>query len=689
MLALIRMDWTLSRGLLLKLSPIFALWLAVPVVAHGTGPQLYASFVCAAVLGFLPLGPYLAPGSIEPFLCALPVSRGQIVTARYLSALAGTALGLLLPIAIWGCLGLAGWFHQPRPEARDLALGLCLQAQLLATFTFLFLPFHFRFPGDRGLAWFGAAALGAGALLVLGLGWGELSHRSLILAQRYLDGGAFLLGAFLALAGLGALSLWLSIRGYRGQIAPRPLAFWAPAMVFLPVVALAVGAARSPVVLQAPATREVLDGLVSPLVEPGGPGCAVLVVKDGRVLLRKAYGLADLAGQVPLRPGDVFRIGSLTKQFTAALVLRRVEEGRLALAAPVRNYVPEVPAAWAKVTVEQCLRHTAGLPEYTMAGLRENEDLSPDRILQRVRGQSLAFEPGTSWQYSNTGYLLLGMALERVTGRTYARMVAEDLAGPLGLAHTGAETDSRSVQGYVAGTEAAGPISLTQPFAAGCMVSTVDDLAAWTLALHGGKVLKPASLKLMLSPGRTPDGLAAVYGMGLGLKEAQGRMTIGHAGAIAGFVCALVAEPGSQAVAVVLCNTMAPKVSPEALAVRLLDAACGRPRPEPRTIALAEADLEAVAGTYVLEAGPELRLRRDGQRLLAGTGGPAEVELFAQTRTRFFLRMVDASLNFQMGPDGRASGFTLEQDGKRIRARRRVGSAPNKPGSKVEVSPTP
>ena len=125
------------------------------------------------------------------------------------------------------------------------------------------------------------------------------------------------------------------------------------------------------------------------------------------------------------------------------------------------------------------------------------------------------------------------MALERVPGRTDARMVAEDLAGPLGLAHTGAETDSRSVQGYVAGTEAAGPISLTQPFAAGCMVSTVDDLAAWTLALHGGKVLRPASLKLMLSPGRTPDGKAAVYGMGLGLKEAQGRMTIGHAGAIA------------------------------------------------------------------------------------------------------------------------------------------------------------
>jgi len=155
------------------------------------------------------------------------------------------------------------------------------------------------------------------------------------------------------------------------------------------------------------------------------------------------------------------------------------------------------------------------------------------------------------------------------------------------------------------------------------------------------------------------------------LEEAGGRMTFGHAGAIGGFVCALEAEPGRQAVAVVLCNTMAPKVPPAALAGRLLDAACGRARPEPRAIALAEADLEAVAGTYILDAGPELRLRRDGKRLMAGAGGPAEVELFAQSRTRFFPKMVDATLDFQLGPDGRATGFTLEQDGKRIRAKRR------------------
>lgn len=173
-----------------------------------------------------------------------------------------------------------------------------------------------------------------------------------------------------------------------------------------------------------------MDALLGRYYKADQPGAAVLVMKEGKVVFKKGYGLAHVELGVPLQPDMVFRIGSVTKQFTAAAVLLLAEEGKVDLQAPVGRYLKDLPAAWEKVTVEQLLNHTSGIPSYTndhayMAGMRE--DLTPVRILERVRAQPLLFEPGTNHRYTNTGYVVLGMLLERLSGKPYGEVLQKRL----------------------------------------------------------------------------------------------------------------------------------------------------------------------------------------------------------------------------------------------------------------------
>jgi len=225
MLALIRMDWTLSRGYFLRLIPLFLLWLSPLVATHqGPGVLLFSSFLFGTIFPFVTLFPFLAPTTIEPFLCALPVSRGQIVLARYVSALGTMVIGFLIPLALSGFGHLAGL--ETLPFSGDMAAGAGLQAVILASFLFLFLPFHFRFGGDRGLGYFGATGLVAVIILLVLFGWERIMAQALYLADRFLDGGFFALGGALGAMALGATSLALSMRVYgervKERVAPLP-----------------------------------------------------------------------------------------------------------------------------------------------------------------------------------------------------------------------------------------------------------------------------------------------------------------------------------------------------------------------------------------------------------------------------------------------------------------------------------
>jgi CubicO group peptidase (beta-lactamase class C family) len=295
---------------------------------------------------------------------------------------------------------------------------------------------------------------------------------------------------------------------------------------------------------------------------------AALVVDDGDVLFRGAFGFSAEDGGAN-KPETRFRIASITKQFTAALVMRLVEEGSLDLDATIREYLPEYPTPQGdQVTIHHLLTHTSGIPSYTNLPSFGGEMLavarSPGEIVGMTWEDELEFEPGTDFSYNNTGYVLLGWIVERVTGQSYDEALADRVLRPLELANTGYDRFTTPPVGHAAGFtrtltsyEPATFIDPSLPHAAGMLYSTVDDLHAWGRALVGlddGPFQDPSSTALMLTPGL--EG----YGYGVGIS----RRTIGredsvrviqHSGGIFGFSTMLRVFPDHDRMIVLLDNT--------------------------------------------------------------------------------------------------------------------------------------
>jgi CubicO group peptidase (beta-lactamase class C family) len=241
------------------------------------------------------------------------------------------------------------------------------------------------------------------------------------------------------------------------------------------------------------------------------PGAAVIVVKDGKTLFRRAYGMADLELGVPLQPDMVFRLGSITKQFTATAILMLAEEGKVNVQDRIEKHLPGYPTHGHIITVEHLLTHTSGIQSYTgMPGWMNDRimaPMKPQEIIDGFKKEPLNFGPGERWAYNNSGYILLGAIIEKVSGKSYEAFVKERVFDPLGMTSSYYDNPepiiNRRVSGYTG--DAKDPrnaryLSMTQPYAAGSLASTVDDLARWDQALAAGKVLKPESLARAWKP---------------------------------------------------------------------------------------------------------------------------------------------------------------------------------------------
>ena len=299
------------------------------------------------------------------------------------------------------------------------------------------------------------------------------------------------------------------------------------------------------------------------------PGLSIAVVRGSDTLVMAGWGLADVENGVRAGAQTVYRIGSITKQFTAALVLMAEREGRLRLDDSVQQYVPAFPTPGGRVTIRHLLNHTSGIPNYTALGATWRAvmhlDLSEDSLLGLVRRRPPDFRPGERFQYSNTNYFLLGTILERVYGRPYAELVRSRLTEPRRLRATRycdtAPIMPDRAQGYEPGpggrgVENAEYISMTLPFAAGGLCSTVGDLVSWTRALQEGRLLT-GLYAAMTTPGRLADGAPTGYGFGLFVDTLGGHRRIWHSGGINGFSASLDAYPDDSLIVVVLTNTEA------------------------------------------------------------------------------------------------------------------------------------
>ena len=396
---------------------------------------------------------------------------------------------------------------------------------------------------------------------------------------------------------------------------------------------------------------------------------AVLVAKDGQILFDRAYGLANVEWQVPNTPETRFRIGSITKQFTAAAILLLEERGKLSIDDPVSKYVADTPAAWEPITLRQLLNHTSGIPAFTAwpdYEILKRSPLELEKGLMRLREQPLEFAPGEKYSYSNSGYLLLGHIIEKVTGQKYGTFVQEQILGPLGLKDTAPDSNTaiipRRASGYVLAKgqlQNAAYINMEVPHAAGALYSTTHDLLLWTQALMGGRLLSAASLEKMTTPGKGD------YGFGLVVRTVADRKSIEHGGGIEGFNTQMNHYPESRVTVVVLANVNGPAATK--LAGQLGDLAHGERvilASELKEITLPAETRRKYVGVYQLAPKITNTIRLVDGRLTAQLSGQAAYPLFAYAEREFFLKIAEAREEFVTDETGRVTHFILYQNGR-------------------------
>lgn len=369
------------------------------------------------------------------------------------------------------------------------------------------------------------------------------------------------------------------------------------------------------------------------------PGAAVLVMRGDDVLYRGARGLADVAANVPLHPGHWFRIASVTKHISAAGLLTLVDNGKVSLDDPLATYLPTYPGA-AHITIEQLLNHTSGVKDYTSIPGTFNgpirRDLTTAQLVDYFKNEAPDFAPGEGWNYSNSGYVLFGAVIETVSGEPWHRYLDQALFEPLGMNDTGYGADpaviARQVTGYMTRGNVPGTplqLSMTQPHAAGALVSTVDDLVRWSRALHNGQVLKPETYLRMITPvGHAKD---YDYGYGIQTPTLRGRPALQHGGLIAGFSAYLLHVPGANLTVAVLHNseTPSPAQEPGTIARRLAAVALGDPYPPVTPVVVDITVLRQYEGVYRIDKDATRTLRVAGGLLTAQRTGQAREELTA------------------------------------------------------------
>lgn len=314
--------------------------------------------------------------------------------------------------------------------------------------------------------------------------------------------------------------------------------------------------------------EEFVDSVANTIVASGGVvGMSIGVARGDEILLAKGYGYANLEHAVPATGKTVYRIGSITKQFTAAAILLLAEEGEIAFDDPLTKFLPDYPAQGHTVTVRHLLDHTSGIRSVTAMPefrLEKRQDATHDEILATFKDVPFDFAPGEKFKYNNSGYYLLGVILENVTGETYAGFLQNRVFDPLALKDTCYDSHARIIPGRSSGyARAAGKkeffnaeyLSMTRPFAAGSLASTVEDLIAWQRGLLKNRILTADSYTLMTTPGELNDGKPTNYGCGVFLQKLDGHPVIRHGGGINGFRSELAYLPESDETIVVLTNT--------------------------------------------------------------------------------------------------------------------------------------
>ncbi|HSK80873.1 MAG TPA: serine hydrolase [Thermoanaerobaculia bacterium] len=423
------------------------------------------------------------------------------------------------------------------------------------------------------------------------------------------------------------------------------------------------------------------DRLLAEAYPADEPGAAAIVVLDGEVVLRKGYGLANVELQVPNGPEMVFELGSVTKQFTAAAILMLAERGQLRIEDDVTKYLPDYPTHGQKITIEHLLTHTSGIPSYT--GLPEwiprvREEMKLETLIGLFKDKPLEFTPGERWAYNNSAYVLLGAVIEKASGKSYEQFIEEEVFKPLGMKDSryghAAELVSRRAYGYGRDGENwknADYLSMTQPYAAGSLLSTVDDLVLWDKALSGGTLLRKASLDRMFTAVKLNSGQSTRYGYGWAVFDWEGRRIVEHGGDIFGFTSYVSRVPQERLFIAILSNNEASDPRPEAIVARIQGKIFGSPLEDRKPLPLAAREMDEYVGVYRFDEETTRTITRDGDKLFSRRSGGGKAEIKAFAKDSFYFEESDSRLRFRRDAQGKITGvdfsprYGLEGFGKR------------------------
>lgn len=427
------------------------------------------------------------------------------------------------------------------------------------------------------------------------------------------------------------------------------------------------------------------------------PGCSLAIIKQGQIVYQRGYGMAHLDRNIPITPETVFDIGSVSKQFTAAAVVLLSLKGELSLDDDIRDYFPDFPDYGTPVTIRHLINNISGIRDYTWLMLLARwsfDDNSKERdqeilgLIKRQKG--IQFPPGEAYFYSNSNWLLLALIVERVTGMSLGEFARKNLFEPLGMQSTFIHDNQVKLPeelalGYVQegqsryGNRKRGIIK-----GAGGVNSTVQDLYLWSRNFSNNKVGGPDFVSIMTTPGKLNNGKPLDYACGLELGEYRGSKTIGHQGFTGSFISYMVRFPEHDFEVICLANlgnmhprTLSMKVTDLYLADRLdpIKSAPAAVDPVERTVVRVNPTIyDSYVGDYRFDFGLVMQISKNDDRLMMKAGQQPKVELFPESKNKFFLKAADIQLIFDKDGEKGASGFTFVQKGNSMQAKRIEGT---------------
>lgn len=512
------------------------------------------------------------------------------------------------------------------------------------------------------------------------------------------------------------------------------------------------------------------DKLLSEKFKTNEPGCAAIVSRKGQIIYKKAFGMANLELNVKAKPEMVFRIGSITKQFTSVAILQLLEQNKLSLQDEITKYIKDYPTHGYKITLEHLLTHTSGIKSYT--GMTEwtetvrHKDFTPTELIDFFKNQPMDFAPGTKYKYNNSAYFLLGYIIEKVSGITYQKYLENNIFKPVGMNNTYYDSHSMIIKNRASGYqksentfENASYLSMTQPYSAGSIISTVNDLLNWNKAVHSYKLVKKETLEKAFTSYKLTNGQKTNYGYGWSLGDLQGSSTISHGGGINGFLSFGIYLPTEEVFVAIFSNCICN--SPQDVAIKMAAYASDKsidykeitinvlelkkyvgvyendekeqriltvendtlyslrtggnkyrlipfgenkfffentlttleiikdekgkltkviskgilspaeiwiktdkPIPSHTEIQLDEKTLGKYVGKYELTSNFMITITQKENKLFAQATGQSKIEIFAETKTKFFYKVVDAQIEFFMDDAGIVSKLVLHQNGE-------------------------